>query len=72
VPPYAVRAHPGAPVATPIEWAELGRVESRSYAIGNIGRRLGGKDDPWRGLWSRARSIGGPREKLDRLIREPS
>jgi len=70
VPPYAARARPGAPVATPIEWEELGRVESRSYTIGNIGRRLGSKDDPWRGLWGRARSIGGAREKLDRLISE--
>jgi hypothetical protein len=43
---------PRRPVATPIEWEELGRVESRSYTIGNIGRRLASKGD------SLARPVG--------------
>lgn len=47
--PYSVRALPGAPVATPLDWEELGGKNMRSdkYNLGNILRRLGQKDDPW-------------------------
>ena len=45
---YSVRARPGAPVATPIDWDELHTVEPRSYDVGNLFRRLGQRDDPWR------------------------
>lgn len=48
--PYSLRALPGAPVATPIEWYELGDSEPRSWSIGNIFRRLGQIDDPWQRL----------------------
>jgi bifunctional non-homologous end joining protein LigD len=44
---YSVRARPGAPVATPIDWDELGDVEPRSYTVRNLFRRLGQRDDPW-------------------------
>jgi bifunctional non-homologous end joining protein LigD len=70
VPPYAVRALPGAPVATPIDWNELGRVKPRSYDIRSVFRRLDSKGDPWRGMSRRARSIAEPRRKLDRLLAE--
>lgn len=45
---YSVRARPGAPVATPIDWDELGSVTPRSYHVRNLFRRLGQRDDPWR------------------------
>lgn len=45
---YSVRARPGAPVATPIDWDELGGVEPRSYHVRNLFRRLGQREDPWR------------------------
>jgi bifunctional non-homologous end joining protein LigD len=44
---YSVRARPDAPVATPIEWGELGRVEPRTYGLRNLFRRLGQREDPW-------------------------
>jgi len=44
---YSVRARPGAPVATPIDWDELGSTQPRSYDLRNILRRLGQRDDPW-------------------------
>ncbi len=47
VPPYAARARPGAPVATPLDWDELGRTEPQRFAIGNLFRRLARKADPW-------------------------
>ncbi len=52
VAPYAVRARPGAPVATPLDWHELDdpALGPRRYTLGNLFRRLGQKDDPWAGM----------------------
>lgn len=50
--PYSLRARPGAPVATPLEWEELDRSDlgPRSYRIDNILRRLGQTEDPWKDI----------------------
>ena len=48
--PYAVRAISGAPVATPIEWDELGSTPPRHYTTSNVLRRLAQKEDPWSGI----------------------
>lgn len=45
--PYAVRALPGAPVATPIEWDELSRTGPQRFTAHNLFRRLARKEDPW-------------------------
>ncbi|MGQ9572224.1 MAG: non-homologous end-joining DNA ligase [Dehalococcoidia bacterium] len=66
--PYAVRPRPGAPVATPIDWAGLGKTDSQRYNIGNIFRRLGQKGDPWKGMRRHARSLSEPRRRLDAMI----
>jgi len=52
VAPYAVRARPGAPVATPLRWDEAlsAGMSPRRYDIGSIHRRLGQTDDPWRDI----------------------
>jgi bifunctional non-homologous end joining protein LigD len=47
VAPYSPRARPGAPVATPIDFAELGRVEPDGYGPKALLRRLARKSDPW-------------------------
>ncbi|MEJ2563876.1 MAG: non-homologous end-joining DNA ligase, partial [Anaerolineales bacterium] len=62
VAPYAVRAKPDAPVATPIGWGELSDpdLHSQSYTLENIFRRLGQKEDPWKGMMRHARSLSGP------------
>jgi bifunctional non-homologous end joining protein LigD len=59
VTPYAIRAKSGAPVATPVDWDELDHrsLHSRSYTIKNIFRRLGQKNDPWKNINRRARSL---------------
>jgi bifunctional non-homologous end joining protein LigD len=67
IPPYAVRARPGAPVAVPLDWSELSRVEPRDYTIANIARRLGQKDDPWQGIDRQARTLEAARKRLDDL-----
>jgi bifunctional non-homologous end joining protein LigD len=68
VPPYAVRARPGAPVATPITWDELGRIEPDRHTIRTIGRRLGRGGDRWADLPA-GQSLGKPRERVRKLAR---
>lgn len=52
VAPYSLRAEPGAPVATPLEWKELEDedVHPQRYTLNNIQQRLADKDDPWRDI----------------------
>jgi bifunctional non-homologous end joining protein LigD len=58
VPPYAVRAKRGAPVATPLEWHELDEgITSQSYNMGNLFKRLSKKGDPWKGIMDDARPL---------------
>jgi bifunctional non-homologous end joining protein LigD len=71
VAPYSVRPRPDAPVATPIDWSELGRVEPRSYTITNLRRRLARKPDPWAGMAAKAAAFDLVRARLDELLRRP-
>jgi bifunctional non-homologous end joining protein LigD len=52
VPPYTVRARPGAPVAAPITWEELEDpgIHSRSFTLRNLSGRLGRMGDLWKGF----------------------
>lgn len=54
VAPYSLRARPGAPVATPLDWSELGRATPNGHTIDSIGKRLAHKQDPWSDLGSPA------------------
>lgn len=64
VAPYSPRARPGAPVATPIEWDELGRVTPDRYTIRDIRKRLAHKEDPWRDMREHARPLGRLAERV--------
>lgn len=68
VAPYAVRALPAAPVATPLDWAELGRAKPRSTTIANLFRRLGRKDDPWADIDRKARPLAKAAKRLARRL----
>jgi bifunctional non-homologous end joining protein LigD len=70
VAPYSVRPKPDAPVATPIGWDELGRVEPRSYTIANLRRRLARKPDPWADMADHAAPFDPARARLDALLAE--
>jgi bifunctional non-homologous end joining protein LigD len=70
VAPYSVRPRPEAPVATPIDWSELGRVEPRSYTVANLRRRLGRKPDPWAAMPASAADFDQVRSRLDELLAE--
>ena len=69
VAPYAVRAKPGAPVATPLRWEELDdkRLSSQSWNVRTIGERLDAEGDPWQGMSRNARSLKKPIARLERL-----
>ena len=70
VAPYSVRPRPEAPVATPIDWSELGRVTPRSYTLANLRRRLARKPDPWADMAEHAAAFDPVRSRLDDLLAE--
>jgi bifunctional non-homologous end joining protein LigD len=51
------RAKPGAPVATPVEWDELDHINSQTYNIRNVLKRVAEKGDPWKGMEKYATSL---------------
>jgi bifunctional non-homologous end joining protein LigD len=67
VAPYSLRARPGAPVATPLDWAELGKAKPNGWDPRRIKQRLARKDDPWHGMGGHASSAEKARERLGRL-----
>lgn len=56
---YSTRARPGAPVAVPVRWDELGEsLRPDRYDVGNVARRLAAlRADPWVGFAEAARAI---------------
>jgi bifunctional non-homologous end joining protein LigD len=67
VPPFAVRARPGAPVSTPIVWDEVEDVEPDQFTVANLADRLAKTEDPWRGFRRHAQGLGKARKTLARL-----
>ncbi|MDD7933972.1 DNA polymerase domain-containing protein [Actinomycetospora straminea] len=55
--PYAPRARPGGPTATPLDWDELSRVAPDQHDVRSIPRRLARKADPLAGLRDHARPL---------------
>ena len=53
VAPYAVRAKPGAPVATPLFWDEVADAEPRRWTLRDVPARLEERGDPWEGIGRR-------------------
>ncbi len=73
VAPFAVRTQRGCPVAATLEWKELldnhFDIHAQSFTIANILERLDQRGDPWQGMARRARSLRGPRQKLNQLMK---
>jgi bifunctional non-homologous end joining protein LigD len=67
--PYALRAKPKVPVATPLEWKELKdkSINSQSYTIRNIFKRLGQKNDPWKKIMQHTQSLNKPIKELNHI-----
>ncbi|MDF3145625.1 MULTISPECIES: non-homologous end-joining DNA ligase [unclassified Streptomyces] len=65
--PYTVRARPGAPVATPLTWADLDDpdLHARRWTIADAAEHA--RTNPWSGLLDRGRALGPARRRLDVL-----
>jgi bifunctional non-homologous end joining protein LigD len=59
VAPYAVRALPGAPVATPLAWEELEdpQLHPRRWTLRTLPDRLADRGDPWADIARHARAL---------------
>jgi bifunctional non-homologous end joining protein LigD len=59
VAPYAVRALPGAPVATPLAWEELSDPElhPRRWTLRDVGARVVERGDPWSDIRRHGRAL---------------
>jgi bifunctional non-homologous end joining protein LigD len=64
VAPFSLRARPGAPVASPQDWPELGRATPGGHHLHNIRNRLAHKTDPWSSIDDHAGSPARAHEKL--------
>jgi bifunctional non-homologous end joining protein LigD len=71
VAPYAVRARPGAPVATPLRWEELSDSDIRPdrFTIADVPARLDREGDAWADLRRHAQSLGAARRRLERALK---
>jgi bifunctional non-homologous end joining protein LigD len=69
VAPYAVRARRGAPVATPLEWDELGGRGLRPdrFTLRDVPKRIAEQGDPWADMRKHARSLSRPMQRLSKL-----
>ncbi len=69
VSPYAVRAKPCAPVATPLQWKELSdkKLTAQKYNIKNIFKRLNLNGDPWKDINLSVRSLKSAQTKFEKL-----
>lgn len=65
--PYSLRARPGAPVATPLDWDELGRSAPGGHTAATIRNRLAQKPDPWSAIDRHAAAPAGVRDRLDAI-----
>jgi bifunctional non-homologous end joining protein LigD len=70
VAPYAVRARPGAPVATPLRWDELADPATRPdrWTLHTLPDRLDRDGDPWEDISASAQALGAARRRLRRLL----
>jgi len=67
--PYALRARPGAPAATPLDWDEAldPAMTAQRHTVRSMFRRLGQKDDPWRDIDAAPASIACLWDRIERL-----
>jgi bifunctional non-homologous end joining protein LigD len=68
--PYVLRAYPGAPVATPLEWSEVrAGLHPSQFNISNVRERFREKGDLFEGVLKRPQRIEKGLGKLEKLFR---
>ncbi|HUI81105.1 MAG TPA: DNA ligase D [Bryobacteraceae bacterium] len=69
--PYVLRAYPGAPVATPLEWSEVKPgLRPGQFHIGNARSRFAEKGDLFAGVLKKPQRIEAALGKLEKLLQE--
>jgi len=67
--PYVLRAHDGAPVATPLEWKEVKKgLSPDRFTIGNARQRFEKVGDLFGGVLTNLQRIEEPLERLSKLL----
>ena len=66
---YAVRARPGAPVATPLTWPEVEDpgLQPHQFTVSTVRARLERPDDPWDGFTRARHGLGRASKRLAEL-----
>ena len=68
--PYVLRAYPGAPVATPLEWSEVRRgLDPKQFHIENAPARFREKGDLFAGVLQEPQRMEAALVKLEKLFR---
>jgi bifunctional non-homologous end joining protein LigD len=69
VAPYAVRARPNGPVATPLRWDEMEdpKTHPQGWTVESVPGRIEREGDPWAGLAGSAASLSAAQKLLRRL-----
>jgi bifunctional non-homologous end joining protein LigD len=72
VAPYAVRARPNAPVATPLRWEEMSDPSTRPdrWTLRNVPERVERDGDVWRDIGRRPQTLSSARRRLDDALAE--
>jgi bifunctional non-homologous end joining protein LigD len=69
--PYVLRAHPGAPVSTPLRWSEMTRgLTPTQFHLGNVRERFAQLGDLFRPVLTKPQRLEPALEKLEKLVRE--
>jgi bifunctional non-homologous end joining protein LigD len=69
--PYVLRAYPGAPVATPLEWAEVKRgLDPSQFHLANVRPRFHEKGDLFRGVLDHPQRLEHALGKLEKLFQK--
>jgi bifunctional non-homologous end joining protein LigD len=67
--PYVLRAHPGAPVATPLKWDEVAPgLKPQQFHIANVLRRFERVGDLFTGVLNKPQELGPAIEKLSKVM----
>jgi len=66
---YGVRARQGAPVATPLSWAEVEdeALQPGRFTLATVRARLDGGADPWAGFTDSRHGLGDAAKRLAKL-----
>jgi bifunctional non-homologous end joining protein LigD len=67
--PYVLRAWPGAPVATPLEWSEVRHgLHPSQFTIANARPRFAERGDLFQGVLTNPQRLDEPLERLGKLL----